>query len=112
MSQNVTFERKAKCLTGVTLIGDTHKHSERLLSSSRPDWDSRVLILRDRAGQRGNNRLNECHHETITHVHSIMQMEEDLSSVTAGGVGQRGKESKRGSLSVKWKREWNGREIT
>lgn len=85
------------------LIGGTHKHSERLLSRSGPSWDSRVLILRDRAGQKGNNRLHECHHETITHLQPIMQMEGDLSSITAGGVGQRGKASKRGSPSVQWK---------
>lgn len=73
------------------LIGSIHKHSERLLSRSGPGWDSRGLILRDRAGQRGNNRLHECHHETITHLQPIMQMEGDLSSITVGGLGSEGK---------------------
>lgn len=85
------------------LIGDIHKHSERLLSRSGPGWDGQGVILRDRAGQRGNNRLHKCHHETITHLQPIMQMEGDLSSITAGGGGLRGKAKKRGSPSVKWK---------
>lgn len=85
------------------LIGGTHKHSERLFRRSGPGWDSRGLILRHRASQKGNNRLHECHHETLTHLQPIMQMEGDLSSITAEGVGQRGKASKRGRPSVKWK---------
>lgn len=40
-----------------------------------------------------------------------MQMEGDLSSITAGGVGQRGKASERGSPSVKWKSKVLGQKL-